>query len=178
MARKKGTHRRRPKGRYIKGNVDEGLSLGTLAGQTLVSATFDETAEERTLISSMKAVYSLANMTPGATIGPIMVGVAHSDYSDAEIEAVIEQAQSWNEGDKIGQEIAKRLVRTVGIFEVPDDAADAVVLNDGKPVYTRLGWILTTGKTLKLWSYNLGAAALATTDPTVRAQGHANLWVQ
>ncbi len=166
-----------PKGKYIKGNVDEGLSLTTLASQTLVAAIFDEVVEERTRINSIRAVWSLAEWTPGAGDGPVLVGVAHSDYSDAEIEEVIESTTSWTEGDLIGQERGRRKVRIIGTFQGPADALAQVVLNDGKPIYTRLMWVLTTGKSLKVWAYNLGASAFATTIPILRVQGHANLRV-
>ncbi len=105
-----------------------------------------------------------------------MVGIAHSDYSDAEIQAVIDQTLSWNEGDKVGQEVAKRLVRRIGQFGQPGDSLAPVVLNDGKEIKTKLNWILLQGQTLKLWAYNLGTGAVATTTPIVTAQGHANLW--
>lgn len=163
-------------GRYIRGNVDEELSLGTLASRTLVSTIFDNVVNERTLISSILARWSLAGMTGNPTDGPILVGVAHSDYTDAEIQAVIDQTVSWNEGDKIGQEIASRKVREIGVFPRAATAAEAVVLNDGRPMKTKLNWTLLQGQSLRIWAYNTGASALDTTVPVVRANGHANLW--
>ncbi len=176
MARDK--RRNRKFRRYLKGSVDETLNLGTLAPTTLVGAAFDETVNERTFVSSIRATHSLSEFTPAADRGPILVGVAHSDYSDAEIEAVIENTGSWNEGNLVQQEVAKRKVRRIGIFEIPDNATDAVVLNDGKPITTKLGWILVQGQGLRQWAYNMGTAALVTTDPAYRMQGHANLWPQ
>ncbi len=164
--------------RYLKGSVDENLPLGTLAARTLVVATFDEGVNERTLISSIVASYSLSDVTPGDNIGPVMVGVAHSDYTAAEIEAVIENTGSWNEGTLVENEIAKRKVRIIGTFPQSPSAGATVVLNNGLPIKTKLNWILTQGQTLDLWAYNLGSAAFATTDPDVHCQGHANLWPQ
>lgn len=166
-------------GKYIRGSVDETTALGTLAGTTLISADFDETVNERTLVSSVIAAYSLHNATAGANIGPVLVGLAHSDYTNAEIEEWIENAASWNEGNLVqSKEVGKRLIRRVGIF--PDDggAAPSVVkvLNDGKAIKTKLNWILLQGQTLKLWGYNMGSVAFATTDPQLKAQGHVNLW--
>ncbi len=173
---KRGRGKRRM-GRYIRGNVDENLSVGTLAAGTLISAVFDETVNERTLVSSVVASWSLSNMTPAEGVGLLVVGVAHSDYTDAEIEAYIENTGSWNEGDKIQQrEVGKRLIRRVGQFAAPSAAVSAVTLNDGKPIKTKLNWILLQGQTLRYWAYNQGTAAFATTDPDVRLQGHANLW--
>ncbi len=169
--------RRRRMGKYLRGGIDENLGLSTLGAKTLISTPFDETVNERTLVSSVVASYSLAEFTPGNNDGPILVGLAHSDYTDAEIQAVIDQTLSWNEGDKVGQEVAKRLVRRIGQFPGPASVStEAVVLNDGKPIKTKLNWILLQGQTLRLWAYNLGTSALATTSPIVTAQGHANLW--
>ncbi len=166
--------------RYLRGRVDESVNLGTLAAKTLVSAAFDETVNERTLISSVHAIWTMREYTPAAGDGPILVGLAHSDYTDAEIEEVIENAGSWNEGDKVSQEMAKRLVRQVGVFDADSGktAAGIYTLNDGMPVKTKLNWILLQAQTLDLWSYNMGTSPLATTAPIVAIEGHANLWPQ
>ncbi len=156
--------------------MDEVLSLGTLAGSTLVGTGMAGSVQERTWISSIRAAWSLNDFTPAVDAGPIMVGVAHNDYSDAEIEAWIENAGSWDEGDLVSQEVAKRKIRMVGVFDAAALAEGEAVLNDGKPITTKCGWILNQADTLKMWAYNMGAQALATTTPSLRAQGHANLW--
>ncbi len=158
-------------GKYIRGRVDEELALGTLATKTLVGTTFDETVNERTLVSSIESIWSLRDFTAGE--GSIVVGVAHGDYSDAEIEEVIENAGSWDEGNKVSQEISKRLVRTIGTF---GGGATEETLNDGKAIKTKLNWILNQGVRLKLWAYSFNTTANLTTGAVVGAQGHANLW--
>ncbi len=105
-----------------------------------------------------------------------MVGVAHPDYTSAEIEEWIENLGSWEEANMVQQEIGRRRIRRVGVFEDPDDPTSAVVLNDGKPIRTKCGWMLTTGQGLRMWAYNMGLVALATTDPNVHIEGHCNLW--
>ncbi len=171
MAKARG--KRRSMHGYLKGNINETLSLGTLASETLVAANFDESPEETTLISSIVATWSIDLLTAGQ--GPILVGVAHSDYSDAEIEAVIENLASWDQGSKVEQEIAKRLVRKIGTIVSVGGTSDAV-LNEGKPIKTKLNWRLNTGDTLKIWAYNLSSNAFSTTVPLLQAEGHANLW--
>ncbi len=141
-----------------------------------MAQVFDESVEEKTFLSSVRAAWTLSKFSPAVGIGPIQVGLAHSDYSASEIEAWIENTGSWKQGDLINQEVAQRRIRSVGIFETPADAGDSVTLNDGKPIRTKLGWILTTGQTVDVWAYNLGTAAVATTDPAVHLQGKANLW--
>ncbi len=167
---------RRAMGRYIRGNVDEKLSLTTLAAATAVSEIFDQVVNERTLVSSIVASYSMLNMTPAAADGPILVGVAHSDYTDAEITEFIVNAGGWNEGNKIAQEQASRKIRRVGTFQNPPDITTLAVLNDGRPIKTKLNWILLQGQSLRLWAFNTGSSALDTTVPVVHANGHCNLW--
>ncbi len=169
--------RRRRMGKYIRGQVDENLPIGTLAARTLAVAGFDESVNERTFVSSLVASWSLSDWTTGQNIGPLLVGVAHSDYTAAEIEEVIENTGSWNEGDLVSQEIGKRKVRIVGTFRSANqDGSGTAVLNQGQAITTKLGWILLTGQNLDLWCYNLGSAAFATTDPDLHVEGHVNLW--
>jgi len=144
--------------------------------KTGVKNAVDDTLTEKAWLSSVKATWSLQNATPGAGIGPILVGVAHSDYTLTEIEEWIENLQSWEEGDKRQQEVARRKIRRVGILGTGANLADMITLNDGKPVHTKCGWQLATGQTVALWYYNAGTAAFATTTPTVATEGHANLW--
>ncbi len=168
---------RRKMGRYIRGNVNEVLSLGTLASLTLVADTFDDTVTERALISSIVAAYSLENFTVAAGSGPIIVGVAHGDYSAAEIEAYIENSQGWQEGDLVAREVGARKIRILGVFRAaPGGGLGAATLQEGRKIKTKLNWILNAGQTLDLWAYNSGTVAVGTTVPVIRAEGHVNLW--
>ncbi len=163
-------------GRYIRGQIDDELAFGSLASKDLSSSDLDEVVQERTLITSVVLTHTMDNLTPTANVGPIMCGVAHGDYTTAEIEAFIENAGSWDEGNLTSQEIGRRKIRIVGIFDGVGSAADSTVLNDGKPIKTKLNWILTQGETIQQWVYNLGSAAVATTAPNYHIQGHANLF--
>ncbi len=175
MATKKGGGKFR---RYIRGSVDEQLDLSTLAPKTLISTAFDNTVVDTTRISSIVASWSISEWTAAAGDGPVLVGVAHSDYTDAEIEEVIENSGSWDEGNLVSREINKRMVRKIGQFIAPTAAILFDRLNEGKPVKTKLNWLLSPGDTLRLWAYNMGASAFATTNPEVQVEGHANLWPQ
>ncbi len=163
-------------GRYIKGNIDLNGNLGTLAPATGILLVPADVVEERTFVSSVKCIYSLAGMTPIENTGPIHVGVAHSDYTLSEIEAWIKQSSGWAAGDKVAQEISNRLIRRIGTFDVPVSATGSVSLNDGKPITTKLNWTITTGQNVQFYVFNEGTAALATTDPNCHITGHANLW--
>ncbi len=164
-------------GRYIRGNVDEELALTTLASKDVVGAVFDEVVNERTLVSSIVAMYNLANFTPGANIGPFIFGVAHGDYTDAEVEEYLEQTGQWNEGNLQSQEVSKRKIRRIGVIgDGIAVAADIGDFNDGRPKKTKLNWILLQGQSLRLWAYNMGSANVATTAPSLTCNGHVNLW--
>ncbi len=161
---------------YVKGIVNKTLALGGLATKTLIGDTFDNVTIERMLCSSLVATYTIDDLLAGQ--GPILFGVAHSDYDAAEIEAVIENTGSWDMGDKISQEVAKRLVRVIGtMVGEQGTGTDDVKFNQGRPVKTKLNWMLNTGDTLKLWAYNLDTGSL-TTGSILTADGHCNLWIK
>ena len=172
MAKKKGRKFRR----YIRGNVDEQHTIGALASATVSKQNFDESVSERTWASSIVATYSMSEFTPAAGDGPILVGVAHSDYTASEIEGFIESGSSWDEGNLVQREVGQRKIRILGTFPAPSNATEQVALNEGKPLRTKLGWVLTTGATLSVWTYNLGLSAPGTTVPLMFCQGHVNLW--
>ncbi len=162
---------------YLKGAVNLDLALGTLGAETLTSGTPAGVLVEKAWITSVKAVYSLADFTDKTDAGPIVVGLAHSDYTSAEIEEWIENATgSWNSGNLTQQEVSARKIRRIGSFKSIPGVNDGIdTLNEGRPIRTKCGWQLTTGDTVRFWAYNTGAAAL--TDGTIfHVDGFANLW--
>jgi len=164
--------------KYLRGSIEHSLALSTLAAKTVISSDNSESLVEKAWLSSLVARWSLSNFTANAGDGPILVGVAHSDYSSTEIEEWIENVQDWAEEDQIGAERGKRKIKQVGMFDIPPNTtpSSAMVLNDGKPIRTKCGWQLRTGQTVKFWAYNKGTSALASTSPLVGIDGHANLW--
>ncbi len=152
---KRRARRRRTK--ILKGIVDENMSLGTLANTTLIAAAFDESVNERSFLISMEATWHMQDISTSG--GPVTVGVAHADYSAAEIEQWIENTGSWNEGNLVQQEISMRKIRQVGVFAMNDSDES---LNDGLLIKTPLRWIVNQGQGLSLWAYNDSGAALTT----------------
>ncbi len=153
--------------RIMKANIDEEFSLSTLAAATLLSSDLSDNVDEESFLLSTECVYALRGGTVGQ--GPIVIGWAHNDYTDPEIEAYVENTQGWTRGDLIAMEIAKRKVRIVGIFS--GNTADEV-LNDGRPLKTRMRFNLISAKGLSLWAYNDSGGALAG-GATLSANGHA-----
>ncbi len=175
MAKKPSSRRRRR--RYLRGAIQHGLDLGTLAANTLVGSVIAGAVTEKAWLSSIVGTWGLADFTAGAGDGPILVGIAHSDYSDAEIEAWIENNASWDEGDLTAQEVAKRKIRQVGSFDSTTAGTfEVLTLNDGKPIKTKCNFYLQTGESIRVWAYNQGDSAIGTTDPDLNLFGHANLW--
>ncbi len=165
-------------GAYIKGNIDLNANLGTLAGVTAQAIPTADSVSERARCTSIDCVYALSNFTPTADVGPVVIGVAHGDYTQAEIEEWLELATGWDVADLVSREISSRLIRRIGVFEDPDSAAGVAVLNDGKAIKTRLNWPLNSGQGLDFWVYNSGSAAFVTTTPDLMIKGHANLFTK
>ncbi len=174
---KHGKSGRRKMGRYIRGQLDEVFPYGTLAPKVVAIIAVAATVNERTLLSSIVATWAQRNVTAVGDAGPIQFGVAHGDYTAAEIEEWMEDAGTWNEGNKIAQEIGRRKIRSIGIFRMPAAVAEAVIFNEGRPKKTKLNWILNQGQTINLWIYNTGSVAISgASGADLTCTGHANLF--
>ena len=161
--------------KYLKGKVEIDLSPGALASNTGAKANAGDVVTEKAYITSVVLKWALQSLAATDDMGPVLVGVAHSDYTATEIDEWIANLGSWEESDKVGQEIGRRLIREVGLFEMPADITEIAVLNDGKAIRTKCGWMLATGQTIAIWARNTGTTDLAG-SPTIHASGHANLW--
>jgi len=159
---------------YLKGQIELDIGLGTLAADTLILEPAGDSVDEETWLSSVKALYALQDFTATTGDGPIIIGLAHSDYSAAEIEQWIESTGSWSKYDLVQQEIAKRKIRRIGTFQQNVQPENLEVMNDGRPLTTKCGWMLGSGQTVEFWCYNAGLAL--TTGSQVQIRGHANLW--
>ncbi len=168
MAKHKGKGRRRFTLRRVR--TIPTMALSTLANVTAFVGAVSGSADGQYRAMSHSAVWSQSGATAGE--GPITVGYAHSDYSVTEIKEALEIANSISLGDKVAQEKASRLVRIVGQFSA---VGTDEVLNDGKPIKTRLNWAIPIGKAVNIFAYNESGAALST-GQVIQATG--NLWVK
>ncbi len=150
---------------YRKLPFTNNVAGGTLAADDVTITALTEVMTEERRVLSIDTTVAMQGLTAGD--GPLQYGVAHSDYTAAEIEEALEAAGAWDEGDLVAQEAAKRLVREIGILTEEETA-----LNDGQPVKTRLNWRIATGDTLQFWIRNRGIQM--TTGSEVLTQGHAN----
>ncbi len=153
MARKsKRTYRRK---RVRSRPLAHELNLGSLADNDVIESDSNEVVAARSQIAWIRGIWVLENIVNNE--GPTVFGVAHSDYTAAEIEEWLENATSWDEGDLIAQERGKRKIKVIGAFDAT--TSEAARYNDGRPVFTRLGWILLTGQGLSFWAFNKSGAA-------------------
>jgi len=131
------------------------LALSTLASDTALTALTTGVATDTYRMVSIIATWALRGITGGE--GPITVGYAHSSYTVTQIKECLE-AFSIDQGDKLSSEQAGRLVRIVGTFSSEADT----MLNDGKPIKTRLNWKIAIGSQVNIFAYNEDTQPLAT----------------
>lgn len=165
MARK---GRPRNRGTYRKVRVSSDLVIGALAADDVVAGAVTNVAIDKNRVTSIEWTWSLDGLTAGE--GPVQCGVAYGDYTAAEIEESLEAGGSYDLGDKIAQEQANRWVRAIGTL-----SAEEPRLNDGRPVKTRLNWLVAIGDALQVWVLNEEATVL-TTGAELHVVGHMNVY--
>ncbi len=143
-------------------------ALGTLATDTAITNDMAPAADGAYRCISVNGVWSIAGLTAGE--GPITIGLVHGDYSLAELKECLEQAGSISVGNLVAQEVANRKVRVVGTI-----LSQEPILNEGKPMKTRLNWLIPIGKTVKFFAFNESTATL-TTGASLHFTG--DLWVK
>ncbi len=166
--------RKRPYRPYIPGRIAAELDVSVLASKTGKLNALGDTVVSRTYLTSIQVVWTQNDWIPTDDAGPLLIGVSHSDYTLAEVEEWIEQTQSWDLGDKIAQERARRSIRRIGIFASGLDK-HAEVLNDGRPMRTKCGFMLLPGQGANLWVYNMGGQSTGD-GCTIQGYGTAHLW--
>lgn len=157
---RKGNKRRGVRATRVKATI----TLGTLAADTLLSANLCTGPDEKIFLISADLVWAMRGHTAGE--GPISLGLAHGDYTDAEKEAWLESQAGFDTGDLVSQEVNRRKCREVGSF---DGQATTEKLNLGTKVRTPLRFALEEGKNLDIWAYNEGAQL--TTGTVVEVSG-------
>ncbi len=135
--------------------VANALALGTLADVTAVSGGITVAATEAFRALSVKLNWAVRDFPVG--IGPVTVGICHSDYTVGEIKEFLEAAASMDRGNLIAREQASRLIRRVGMF---NGLLTEETLNDGRPITTKLNWPMVTGDTVNAFAFNQAGVSL------------------
>ncbi len=152
------------------------MAIGALASKDLISAAATASPVTGMRVMSVNLTYTISNI--GASDDDAFeFGLAHSDYSAAEIEECLEASGSMDVGDKIAQEQANRLVRHIGTVSgaLAGAQGGGANFNDGKPVKTKLNWLLAPGDSLVTWVRN-GSTTIYTTGGFLETVG--DLWVK
>ncbi len=154
------------RGRYSLRRVRStaGLTLGTLGSVTAITIGLTGASDSQYRLISVKLTWDTIGQS--ANEGPIIVGLAHSDYTVTEIKEALEANTAISAGDKVAGERANRLVRIIGTFGGGTNS----LLNDGRPIKTRLNWLMTIGDQAVVFAYNDSGSAL-TTGAVVNVNG-------
>ncbi len=161
---------RKPKRRFNlrKVRATGELALATLASDTAIAVGLTGASVNPYRLQSINATWGVRALTAGE--GPVTIGIAHSDYSVTEIKECLEATSSIDLGNKVEQERSNRLVRVIGTV-----LAQEPMLNDGKPIRTKLNWLISVGFEADMFAYNEFTGAL-TTGAVVHMSG--DLWVK
>ncbi len=156
--------------------VAASTALGALATLDVVSAALTSTAADKYRVISAKLAYTWLDIAAVIDDGA-QFGLAHSDYSAAEIEECLEATGNIDLGDKIAQEQGNRLVRQIGTFGSLQGAVvgGGRVWNHGEMIHTKLNWLMSASDTLVLWVRNT-SGVVYTTGSSIGATG--DLWIK
>ncbi len=152
------------------------MSLTTLAASAATKfALLGTTSKDKIRISSVKLAFTWDDATgdtEGNADGPLLVGIAHGDYSSTEIEEFIEAVTSINFADKIAAERSRRLIRVIGLIAPQRPTIPA----SGIPMRVKLNWVFGEAQTPFFWAYNTSPGVALTTGSQLECVGHANVW--
>jgi len=171
MARKKPYRRRRFNLRQVR--IISSSAVTALAALDVVTSAITAVSVNRYRLVSVNLSYQLVDL--GAVIDDGQeFGLAHSAYTAAQVEECLEATTAIDQGDKIAQERANRLVRSIGIFGGAPQADGSLTFNDGRRRRTKLNWLMGIGDTLNLWVRN-GSGTIYTIGASVIVSG--DLWL-
>ncbi len=148
--------------------------MGALASLTVVLGALTAQVSDKLRVISIRATYTWADIQAVIDDG-LTFGLAHSDYSAAEVEECLEANTAIDLGDKVAQERANRLVREIGAISGQVDIGGGLMFNDGRPVKTRLNWLLAAGDQLNIWVRN-SSGVVWTTGSEIVTSGE--IWVK
>ncbi len=151
--------------------------MGALASADVVSNAITNNATNNMRVVSSHLSFSWADIQAGID-DAMAFGLAHGDYTAAEIEECLEAGGAMDKGDKIALEQSNRLVREIGQLSglgasVPGGGGQP--FNDGRTIKTKLNWNLSIGEALQGWVRN-NSGVVYTTGSTLAIAG--KLWVR
>ncbi len=172
-SRNRRAKRRKKNKNYVPIPFSGTIALSSVATNIVVVSDILANLSQDLKVIAVESYMDLLDFT--ALEGPLIVGVAHGDYSVTEIKEYLDLSFT-SPDDKIAQERAGRLIRKMGVFSGLNTDES---LNDGKPVWARkMFWKIGDGSvSLDAFAMNRGGGTL--TSGLVRFSGtvHAEwLW--
>ncbi len=172
-AKRRQTKRRRFNLRQVR--VATSPAIGALASEDVTAVALTDVTVDPLQAISFNATYSWVDLS-AAGDGALEFGLAHGDYTAAEIEECLEAAGGINQSDKTEMERANRLVRRIGVISTAvAGAGEEKEWNNGRQVKTKLNWRLGTGIALNIWFRN-GSGTVYVTGSSMAVLG--TLWVK
>ncbi len=149
-------HRRKRNSKFQAIPVDIQLALGTLGAGSVISTAITSLGVTKFRAVSVDLTWSIQDKT--ATEGPIKIGIFNGDLSNTEVGEALD-ASPTSMADIVARERSRRPVRAAGMFTA---APASEVLNDGKPIRTKLATFLDEGVELEIYARNGDGSALTT----------------
>ncbi len=146
--------------------VNSGTNIPSIIANDVEKGAMIAVGDSAYRLLSITLMWSLLDIAD-IDDGGLVVGVAHSDYTAAEIEECLEATGAISRGDKLNNERASRLVRVIGQFGNSDTVLGDLVLNDGRPITTKLNWPIEIGKQVNYWWLNASGTTFNTAKLTV-----------
>ncbi len=142
------------------------ITLAALAANTVIKSDLlgSDLAEDLFVIS-VDALWTVRGLTAGEV--PLGVGLAHGDYTVAEILENLE-IEVISPDNLIEMEQAKRKVRRVATFA--EGGVTDMSINDGKPMRTRMLFTVGNSQNIAVWLRN-NSGAILTTGATLQLNG-------
>ncbi len=173
MPNKPKTRRRRKRDKnFVAIPITGQVVIGALASTEVISGNvFAANLNEDLFIVSADIRGQMIGLTAGEG-DPSDMGVAHGDYSVAEIAEKL-NVSLLGPGSKIEQEQSRRLVRYAGTFLQSEAAATVMRLFSrfGSAITRiRIGFTVQSGQNLKVYIHNRSGAVF-TTGATFRYSG-------
>ncbi len=161
MARKKSYRNSSRNSNFKAVRFNGQLAAGALATLDLVSGNFITASDSAYRLKSIDFNAAWVDITD-VIDGGMLFGIAHGDYTAAEIEEAIEASNSIDRGNKIANEQANRLVRVLGNFGSQGTVLGDINFNDGVVKRVKLNWPIEIGQVVSMWIYNSTADAWTT----------------
>ncbi len=152
-----GKHCRRRGRGFVAMPVAGSVLPSTLTSGTVIKSPLIENLAEDFFAISADLTWTIRDGTVNE--GPLQIGLAHGDYTVAEIKEWLDVDLS-NPANLIAREQGGRKCRRTGFFQQGLGAAGEV-LNDGKMIRTRLKFLMNDGVSLDFWVHNQSGASLS-----------------